>query len=304
MWKLSFSFVFGILFLCASSLQSADEPKLLPRKITSKKPCKLDTPREGMSAEALMRLWFRIKYTRFASDYSGEGFVYYLSGGKVNRTRKWHRDRMVLEREKDDMDYKDLVVFTYPPEAKGLAVLTWAHLNRDRQHDIWIWLPSLKKVRRVPQSNADDSFMGTDLTVEDVTTRRLGDETYELLGEVVFPGYDSAYLKKKMLAGTPCFKIRAVPKRKDWYYAHRIVYIDKKTGAAVFDEYYDKRGRKTKTIFRIFEVPDCGCIAARMWECRDLRSDHSSVILMGDTFYNSGIKERTFTVKQLERNPW
>jgi len=286
------------------SLEGGEAPKVIPQRIVSKSPCRPEKPRPGMSADDLMRIWFEIKYSRFASDYSAEGYVYYLVRGEIGRTRKWHRYRMILKREKDDIDYKDLVVLTYPPEVKGLSVLTWSHLNRERQQDIWIWLPSLKKVRRVSQSNADDSFLGTDLTVEESSTRRFGDETYELIGEAEFEGYDSLFMKKRLLAGTPCYKIRAVPKRRNWYYAHRIVWLDKNTGAAIFDEYYDKRNRKMKTLFRLYRVPESGCIASRLWECRDLRSNHATAILMGDTIFNRGLRERRFTVKQLQRSPW
>jgi len=257
-----------------------------------------------MSADELMRVWFDIRYTRFAQDYSAEGYVFYIKNGEIERTRKWRRFRKIIKDPQSDIDYKDLIILTYPPEVKGLAVLTWAHVKKGRQQDIWIWLPSIKRSRRVSQSNADDSFLGSDLTVEEVSTRRFGDETYELLGEASFPGYYSVYFKQKLLEGTACYKIKATVKRKDWYYTYRIVWLDKENGTAILDEYYDKRNRKFKTLFRFYTVPTSGCIASRLWECHDLRTDHVSAIVMGDTAFNRGLTERLFTVKQLQRTPW
>ena len=71
---------------------------------------------------------------------------------------------ITLGRESDDLDFKDLVTVINPQSVKGLSVLTWTYISPNRDQDVWLWLPSLRKIRRVSQSDGDDSFIGADST--------------------------------------------------------------------------------------------------------------------------------------------
>ena len=75
----------------------------------------------------------------------------------------------------------------------------------------------------------------------------------------MFQGYRSFYDGKVFSKGVPCYIIEAVSKKKHWYYTKRIVWADEKTGAAIFDEYYDRRGRKFKIIYRHYFYMKNGC---------------------------------------------
>ena len=256
------------------------------------------------TAEQIMQHWFDIKFTRFVNDavYNGVNLIMIDKSG-YKREKKAVRKRIIMH-GKNGFDYKDLIAITYPEYSKGLAVLNWAYMDVNKQNDIWIWLPSMKKIRKVSQAEGDDSFMGTEFTVEEVTTRRYGYETYELLGEEIFKGYKAHYNKKIYYANTPCYKIKAVPKKNPWYYTYRIVWIDKNTGIDVYEEYYDKRGRKFKEIFHYFDTPKEGCWWARMWEVYNFRTGHSDTLLIEPGRYNSGLKERHFSPRILERQEW
>jgi len=75
--------------------------------------------------------------------------------------------------DQEGISYKDLVVMTYPTQVKGLAVLTWTYQDPEKDQNVWLWIPSLKKVRKISASEDDDAFMGSDFTVEEVSTQRL-----------------------------------------------------------------------------------------------------------------------------------
>ncbi len=256
------------------------------------------------TADEIMKNWFDIKYTRYADDiYYPNITVVFLDKGGFKRTKKSLRERIVLH-GKRGFDYKDLVVMTAPEYTKGLAILTWSYMDIRKQNDIWLWLPSWKKIRKISQADEDDSFLGSEFTVEDISTRKFGYETYRLIGEKVFPGYKSFYDGKMFSKGVECYVVEGRPKRKDWYYTKRIIWVDKKTGAAIFDEYYDKRGRKFKVIYRHYFFMKNGCLTTDRWEVHSFISGHTDVILIPVTVFNKGLKEKLFSPRVLERQEW
>lgn len=259
------------------------------------------------SADELMKAWFDIKFTRYADDVTYEDIdVIMIDKSGFKRTKGAARKRIVLH-GKRGFDYKDVIWITYPEYTKGLAVLTWAYMDVNKQNDIWLWLPSWKKIRKVSQAEEDDSFMGSEFTVEEITTRRYGYETYKLIGEDVFSGYKSGWDGKNYCKDVPCYKIEGYPKKKHWYYEKRIVWIDKKTGVSVYEEYYDKKGRKFKEIFHYYVYPENGCYYPVFYEVYNFKTGHRDIIVMGvkkRPVFNTGISERFFTVKTLERQEW
>lgn len=287
----------GVLFI--ASVVSAQVEELEYYKVYTLKP--------GMSADEIMKIVYHNKYSLFAHDYKLPlARIYYVDKDGFTRTKDAIRERIILG-GKDEVSYKDIVVVTEPTSAKGLAVLTWTYEDVDRDQDTWLWLPSLKKVRKVSASESDDSFMGSDFTVEEVSTRRFQDETYKLIGEKKFEGYTFEQTGELKFKDRPCYVIEATPKKPHWYYSKRVVWVDKETGGNIFDEYYDKNGKLFKTLFRdwTFYKPETKRYPRQAaLECKDLRTGHRSVVINSDEEYDVGLDESGFTVRRLERSKW
>jgi hypothetical protein len=268
---------------------------------------KLYSPKEGMSADEIMQIKYFNKYSLFAKDYQQTGEVYYVEPNGAKRKRIWLRKRIV-KAGKDGIAYKDAIVMTYPTEVKGLAVLTWTYEDPQRDQDVWLWIPSLKKARKISSAEDDDAFMGSDFTVEEVSTRRFEDETYKLIGEKIFEGYKFDLTGELKMANRPCYVIECTPKKPHWYYAKRIVWVDKELGGGIFEEYYDKNGKLFKTLFREWvwtEVsPDKKYPSQQSLVCKDLRTGHYTVIMMKDTKYDQNLDERLFTVEAISQSRW
>ena len=266
---------------------------------------KVFLPKEGMTADEIMAIKYHNKYSLFANDFHQVGEVLYVDPSGYTRKKVWDRSRIITGT--DGIAYKDLIVMTYPPEVKGLSVLTWTYLDPKREQDLWLWIPSIKKVRKISASQSDDSFMGSDFTVQDVSTRKFSDETYKLLESKAFQGYKFEQTGEMKYVGKPCFVIEATPVRPHWYYSKRVVYIDKETGGAIYDEYYDQNGKFFKTIFRQWDWKD---VNGKKYpyqsalECKDLRTGHRTVIMMQDTKFDTGLSQEVFTEKALSRSRW
>ncbi|MBL7131955.1 MAG: outer membrane lipoprotein-sorting protein [Candidatus Omnitrophica bacterium] len=264
-------------------------------------------PHEGMSAEEIMQIKYFVKYTKFAHDYESTGYVYLIDKSGFTRERTFLRQRILLGRSSDGIAYKDLVMFTGPTAVKGLATLTWSYMDPEKAQNQWLWLPSLKKVRKISAAQADDSFMGSDFTVEEITLRRFVDETYSLLREEAFRGYRCEFNNQLYHQGSDCFVIEAKPKTSPWYYSKRIVWIDKNTGGDIYHEVYDPFGKLYKTIFKDYEIMKVegrDYATQMLLEVKDLRTGHKSVIEMKNVKYDQGLSEELFTEKSLMRSRW
>jgi len=263
-------------------------------------------PQAGMSADEIMQIEYFTKYTKFARDIELNGKAYFIDKSGSVRERSTQRIRITLGRKSDDVAYKDLVIFT-SPQVKGLGSLTWTYMNPKKQQDSWLWIPSLKKIRKISAANADDSFMGSDFTNEDIITRRFEDETYSLIKEENFAGYPCEFDKKTYAKDAPCFVLECKPIRSPWYYSKRIVWVDKNTGAGIYEEMFDSTGRMFKTIFKdyqIYNVNGKEYPAQIMLEVKDLRSGHRTVITNSDIKFDQGLSEDLFTERALMQSRW
>jgi hypothetical protein len=264
-------------------------------------------PKEDMSADEIMQIKYFNKYTLFAHDVQYTGRAYFIDKSGTVRERTTARKRINLGRKSDGIAYKDLTLFTGPTQVKGLASLAWTYLDPKREQDNWLWLPSLKKIRKVSQSSSDDSFLGGDFSVEDISTRRFEDETYKLAKEENFEGYTSDFMKKTYYKDTPCFVIEATPKRANWYYAKRLIWIDKNYGVNIYEEKYDANGKKFHTLLRwheIFNVNGKEYPIQMYLEGKDLRTGHKTEIINDTAKIDQGLSEEEFTEGALSRSRW
>ena len=114
------------------------------------------------------------------------------------------RVREVKEMTKDFGDVsKSVIIFTTPKDVVGVGYLMFDYVEKSdgtkQDSDNWLYMPALKKVRRISGSDSGGDFMGTDFTYEDMGDRGLNKDTFTLLGE-------------ENVDGTDCYKVEAVSK--------------------------------------------------------------------------------------------
>ena len=118
--------------------------------------------------------------------------------------------------EANGFDNKRMTRFLEPADVKGTVSLLVEHSDKD--DDIWIFLPSVKKVRRLISSNKKDSFVGTDFSYGDVIGHKVKEWTHNLL-------------KEEDADGKPCYVIESLPKdstiKANTGYSKRVTWIQK-----------------------------------------------------------------------------
>ncbi len=133
---------------------------------------------------------------------------------------------------------KMVMEFGTPASIKGTRFLTVENKS-GTDDDKWIYLPGLKRVRRIASSDSSSSFVGSDFTYGDMETREVEDDTHKILGEEKVNGYD-------------CYVLESTPvDSEDAQYAKRVVYITKEHLVPVKAEMYSK---KTGEIEKVMTV--------------------------------------------------
>ncbi len=196
--------------------------------------------------------------------------------------------RMVETWELDDADdlKKLLMVFHKPASVKDTRFLVVE--NKDRDDDKWIYLPALKKVRRIDSSEGGNSFMGTDMTYDDMETRKVAEDNHTLMADEKVGKYD-------------CYVDKAVSVDPDnSQYGYRISWIDKNTWIPVKMEMYDKKNQllKVLTVNRIEKVQGYWSIIDTTM--KNVQTGHSTKLSIKKLKYNDKLNPALFTTQFLK----
>lgn len=147
-------------------------------------------------------------------------------------------------------------------KAKGTGILVTHYLDPQRAASLSIWLPALRKERRINEPQYDDVWFGTNLTYGELVLRRPEDETHELLGEatlkdclgsMMFESWEknryTQLLPEKQCShrGRAIWLLKSTTKFKNWWYNYHITEIDKQTFWPYRTVYF-KDGKKIKTV--------------------------------------------------------
>jgi len=141
---------------------------------------------------------------------------------------------------------KRIIKFLAPAEVKGTGILIFDY--QDKSDDMWIYLPALRKTRRIVSSEKSKSFMGSEFSNADMTSPGINDFMYRMLGEEV-------------INNKPCWKIESKPKSTDiedeYGFGKTVSWISKNDYIVQQTDYYDFDGDLYKTIItRSYELLD------------------------------------------------
>jgi hypothetical protein len=186
---------------------------------------------------------------------------------------------------------KIITKFTAPADVKGIGLLVYDY--EDKNDDMWIYLPALRKVRRIVSSEKGKSFMGSEFSNADMSKPNLNDYTYELLGTETYNGKE-------------CWKVQSIPVNDDIAYdygfSRKIALIDKNSYFTYKVSYYDLNDElhKEMTVSEYEEVNN-GKYLARNMEMVNLQSGRKSVLTIDKIQSGSALSENSFTPAALEK---
>jgi outer membrane lipoprotein-sorting protein len=191
--------------------------------------------------------------------------------------------RQIEEWGKDEDGLTSMVMSFYTPASvKDTRFLQVE--NRDKDDDKWIYLPALRSTRRIASSDGEKSFMGTDATYDDMSTREVDQDNHELVAEKTVGAYE-------------CYVVKSVAKdAADSQYAYRLSYVDKKTWVPVQVEMFDKKGGDLLKVLKVEKLENVGGYWITMdTSMKNVKTGHSTRITIMKIEVDKALSPKLFT---------
>ena len=187
-------------------------------------------------------------------------------------------------------DKKTIMFFTYPGDVKGTSFLTWDYDDVNKEDDKWLYLPAMKRTRRISSGSAKkDYFMGTDFTYDDMGKRNIEEDTHKIIKE------------SETIDGHDCWQIEFIPKDKNEIYSKRLLWVRKDCLIPLKAEYYDKLG-KLHRVLHIDNVKQVDGIWTFGHESMEnVQRKHRTDIYLTDQHFNIDLDKGIFTVVRMEK---
>lgn len=208
------------------------------------------------------------------------------------------RERSTISLSKllsNGIDRQRVIRFTAPAEVKGTATLLVEHSGED--DDIWIYLPALRKVRRLVANNKKDSFVGTDFSYGDIIGHRVEDWTYQLVGHEKIETVDAWVLE-------------AAPKndtvRDTSGYGKRKLWVRTDNFVTVKATYWDTAGALLKELVAsdVREIdPKDGKWQAFRLRMHNRQTEHRTELTFTNLEVGVGLRDEEFSERYLDKEP-
>lgn len=182
---------------------------------------------------------------------------------------------------------KSLITFDKPRDIKGTALLNFTH--KTGNDDQWLFLPALKRVKRISSSNKSGSFMGSEFAYEDIASQEVEKYKYKWIAD-------------ETLDGKECFVFERYPIYKNSGYTRQVVWLDKNEYRIYKIDFYDRKNTllKTQTNKGYKQYLD------QYWQPDEMfmknhQTGKSTLLIWSDYKFRTGLKDRNFNKNSLKR---
>lgn len=186
----------------------------------------------------------------------------------------------------DDGD-KGLTVFDQPRDVKGTAFLNFSHAVKPDEQ--WLYLPALKRVKRISSRNKSGPFMGSEFSYEDLSSFEIEKYRYK-------------YLRDEQLDGQDVYVTEQLPNDKHSGYTKLIVWTDKEHHRVRKIEFYDRK----KSLLKTLTFKDYQQFLDKYWRAQQLsmvnhQTGKSTDFTTHHLKFKTGLKDKDFNKASLKR---
>lgn len=202
-------------------------------------------------------------------------------GARTTRTVATYRKRCGEE-------WRNLSIVRQPADVAGTGVLSWMH--PDRRPDMWLYLPELGRIRQLNALAQGETFMGSDLTYEDLTGQAFHDRTHDLVGE-------------EDVDAEPTYRVESRRTSDVDAYARIVTWVNRRTFIPVRIEYYDREDLllKVGAFAGVHEVK--GIPTPARITMANVQTGHRTEITVQDVDFGRALECDLFTRRRLARAP-
>lgn len=197
------------------------------------------------------------------------------------------RELRLQSLEVDGDGDKSLSVFDRPRDIKGTALLSFSHsVEPDQQ---WLYLPALKRVKRISSANKSGPFMGSEFAFEDLSS-------FEV------EKYDYEYLRDETINELDCFVVKYYPNYDHSGYTSQQVWIDKSEYRVQKIDFYDRK----KSLLKTLQFSDYQLFLDKYWRATSMKmSNHQTgkitELTWRDYEFGIGLTDADFNSNSLKR---
>ena len=192
-----------------------------------------------------------------------------------------------LEKPDETVGDKSLVVFSTPRDIEGTALLSHAKiLDPDDQ---WLYLPALKRVKRIASSNKSGPFVGSEFAFEDFTAIELNKFEYRFTGT-------------EACGEMQCDVLERLPRYENSGYTKQIAWVDQQDYQIRKVAFYDRRGDLLKVLeLKDYRRYDNGVWRAHLLTMTNVQTNKQTDLLYGDYRFGVGLSDGDFVKGRLSR---
>ena len=197
-----------------------------------------------------------------------------------------NRRKLLIRKLENNNGDKSLIRFLYPLDIKDTMLLSFEQIGKDDKQ--WLYLPALKRIKRISSRNKSGSFMASEFSYEDISSQNY--KKYSYKGEA----------KKVKRNGVSYFKLERVPKDKNSGYSKQIVYINTRTYLAKFGEYYDRQSKLLKEVSFLKYKKIDGLYRIQKINMKNVQNRKSTMLTWDEDKIKVGLSENDFTKRELK----
>ena len=200
-------------------------------------------------------------------------------------TRKMRR--LVLENTEPGRGDKSLVIFDDPRDIRGTAFLS--HTRILKPDDQWLYLPALKRVKRISSANKSGPFVGSEFAYEDLLSQEVDKYSYK-------------WLRDEACGDLQCFVVERYPLYKNSGYKRQVVWVDKDEYRIQKIDFYDRKNTLLKTlVYENYQRYLDQYWRAHVLKMKNHQSGKSTDLLTDTWQFRLGQKASMFTPARLKR---
>lgn len=206
---------------------------------------------------------------------------------RVRELKRFSKDKGV--------DKFNMMFFLSPADVENTAFLTYDYDDSNKDDDQWLYLPELKKIKRIASSDKSSSFMGSDFSYSDMTSKNVEDYTYKIMKETKVDGHK-------------VWQMLVVPKSEktieETGYTKSIIFVRQDNFVVVQALYYVKLGKKLK-YFKVLGLEEIDGVwtttTMQMVTKKGKRTLHKTLIEFENIKYNQDLQESFFSTRTLKK---
>lgn len=186
--------------------------------------------------------------------------------------------------EEDGME-KKIMYFVSPADVKGTSFMNWSYTS-GKEDDQWIYLPALKRTKRIASGSKGDYFMGSDFTYDDLGERHPDEDLHQLLRE-------------ETVDGKVCYVVESKPKTTGHMYSKTITWVMKDSYIGLKREFYDPNAKLLKVLTVKNYQKVNGIWVIMETEMKNVLKNHSTTISLRNVKINQGVPASRFTERSM-----